>query len=286
MKLQKLSFLLLAVMATTSLFMSGCKDDDTDNPGGNGNTNGPTITLLDDLTYIGKNRAVNPGSQLRFRISASYATNMSNITVARTIVGGASGNVWDTTFSATTFTSDFFIQGPNSNEKHIFTFSATGADGKKTEVSLEVTSTVNLGERTNQELFNKNSDPEMAAYDVVTGASFAINAPAAQLDIVDVSTTAMGTAGRFGTANGSKFKMYTGTRVYAQFKTAEDLNTAWSSSGAELSVTPDLFDANEEPIDQLVLIKSAQNQKVYVISILDVFQDGNLIEFSVKGETL
>lgn len=285
MKLQKLSFLLLAVMATSTLFMSSCKDGD-DDPDGNGNTGGPTITLLDDLTYIGKNRAVNPGSQLRFRISASYATNMSNITVARTIVGGASGNVWDTTFSATSFTSDFFIQGPNANEKHIFTFSATGADGKKSEVSLEVTTTVNLGERTNQELLNKISDPDMAAYDVVTGANFAINAPAAQLDIVDVSTTAMGTAGRFGTANGSKFKMYTGTRVFAQFKTVEDLNTAWSSSGAELSETPDLFDANEEPIDQLVLIKSAQNQKVYVISILDVFMDGNLIEFSIKGETL
>lgn len=294
MKLKRLTLFAFVLMSAIAFSISGCKDDDGTPPGGDdGGTavdpNAPVVTLYTtgaggDLYWTFKNKTVPLGEKIRFGVEVQCPTEIAKVELIRkTTAGPQNGTsivVWDTTLNETFTTKtrikeELIVEGVVATQVVVFTFKITAKNGLTGETSVEIKPEVSVGLREAQSLFDRT---ENGAYDLVQAVSLS---KANETSRHDLKLAASGDGFKFVSGNGSKFKLYIGTTGFDGFTNNDRINTAWNASGAELTETPKLEEfANDY---DFILVKSAQNNSIYVVFVYEIKADEVLFDYRGEG---
>lgn len=294
MKLKKLTLVVFALATAVALSVTGCKKDkggdDKDGKGTTEPQNGPIIEfystgVVGDLYWTYQNRTLDLGVKVNIGIYITSKNNkkVSKLQVIReNISGPGKGDkttVFDTTLNEVYATKTLVKEqlrtdGVVAAQIAVFTIIATDEDGNTSEKSVEVSPAISVDQRTGT-VWNRDED---MAFDLLQAVAVAKTVAKATHDI-ELATS--GNGFKFVSGNGSKFKLYTGTAVgLDRFGKYEDIDNAWSTSGKELTETPLLEE--ESSSYKFILIKSSQNQRVYILQLYIVEDDH--IEFDYIGE--
>jgi hypothetical protein len=292
MNLKRLTLTATALFMGFALAITGCKKDDgstkkDDNGGGTTvDPDAPVVSLRSsfpgDLYWVWENKIWPVGNKVRFGVEVKCPTEIAKVEVFRKTISGPNAGteivIWDTTLNETitnkTQIKELLTDGVVATQTVIFIFKATAKNGKTGQAQIQISPDVAIGERQDQTVWNRN---ENGAYDLREAVSLNLDQAPARHDIKLAKT---GNDFRFTSGNNSKFKPYNGTRFFPGFNNTANLTQAWNESGPELTQTPIL---SEDATDyKLILVKSNQNNSVYVISIYEVNTDH--VVFDVRGE--
>ncbi|MBX2984872.1 MAG: hypothetical protein LC109_10380 [Bacteroidia bacterium] len=295
MKLKKLTLIVFALATAVAFSVSGCKKDKdngngNNNNGGGGTTNngkGPklefyTTGTVGDLYWTYQNRTLDIGVKINIGVNITHSKKVKSLQIIRENIAGPSKGVKTTLFDTTLneayptktlVKQQFRTDGVVVAEIAVFTLKATDEDGNITEVSVEVSPSISVDQRTGT-VWDRDQDN---AFDLTHAVSVDKSVAKATHDI---ELAKSGNGFKFVSGNGSKFKLYTGSAVgLDRFGKYEDIDNAWTTSGAELTETPQILEESTEY--KFLLIKSSQNQRVYIIQIYIVETDH--VEFDYSG---
>ncbi|MCO6495330.1 MAG: hypothetical protein J5I91_06595 [Bacteroidetes bacterium] len=294
MKLKKLTFILFTLAIAIAFSISGCKkkenpDSDGNNGGGGSNNNkGPKLEFystgtVGDLYWTYQNRTLDIGVKVNMGVYITHSKKVKNLQIIReNISGPGKGDIttiFDTTLNEAYPTKTLVKQqlrtdGVVQAQIAVFTVKATDEDGNISEIKVEVSPSITVDERTGI-VWDRDEDN---AFDLTRGVS--VNKSEAKATH-DIELAKSGDGFKFVSGNGSKFKLYNGSAVgLSRFENYDEIDAAWTASGAELTETPKL---EEDPTSyKFILVKSTQNQRIYIIQIYIVDIDN--VEFDYIGE--
>jgi hypothetical protein len=244
----------------------------------------PQIRLLkrgNCVECITSNAFLMVGADFRIDLNVNYDKPLKNVNVVMNRIGIGTTTLLDTNITSNSLDALMFIATKIQNGEHrILTFTATGQNDKVGKLSISIKEgSGELNERDTVKIYqgNPDGDNKPHSYNLATGLPEFKFSEEKYKDINEPSTGTF--LKKFNSLNGSKFKKYTGGKIYYQFKNQSELSEAWDASGNELSEV-------DLKIDDMILVKSTQNGFTYLIYIEDINSSvtPGIIKFSLKGQ--
>lgn len=273
----------MAIAIPTLAFLASC--------GGESANPSPTISLNAGAGLINADVNIQSDSVLKFSITATAGSeNLSKITVTSSKNGAAASNLQDTAVSGKTvsYVLSRMIAGSVGDVIKV-TFTATDANGKTSETSLNVTvvpATVPLVGFQNQKVWNSLNLNYGNAYDLDAGVEILPSVlDKTKKDLLDMTVTGDAQFSKSWTSgNGGKFVKVTASD-YTNATTTTYLYNLWKANAASA-----VDKVTGIAKDDVYLLKSGQDLpfNLYIIKVTNIqdLQDaGNhndFIEFSYR----